>query len=524
MSAALERALAREAEAGRERAEAEAEALVARVGTRLRRRRMLTLGGGAVAGVAAIALVASVLGGAGRTADPGAADGDAPASATTVTRTTEPSQARSEAGAAAYGDILLANARPRTRGQEVGEPGQEALLCPDTQENEMLAPCDALWVGDGSVIAIDPAQTRVWATEGKDSAVVQVDWRITNKTATPLTLELADTTVALLADPDAAPGRMSTLDLGTFAGTSLWATDATRIAHNSPMISAISLGAGEGFGQSATFTATRPGTGTGADADPLWDIVTGAAGATLTVQVGLIHTADGSGLILEASAPVELGRTVSADELAATWMPRAIGDEAPEDKQAALLCDVPESAEGWQDGEADVPNEGIELGCDAGWVDGPVLAATDGALTTGADIAAVSWGLETAGSSTVRVEGLRAVLEAEPESIGTARWPLVATEDAVATLSSAWRDDRSRSAWLGGGFSWNTTLFPDLMIGTSSTVRSNVDTVAQGLNLPALTRALASGEGSATVQATMAFVDDPTRVLILEVPVELGAG
>jgi|GEM_PF-3165641 len=505
MSTPLLAALAREADEGRSAGPDGAEAIRSRVRARVRRRRV-----GAIAGYAAASLAVA-----------GAVVINLNVDYTAPPRATEPPVVldAAERRAGWDADALLADSASRSRTADAATERQAALACDRTAAPGEAVPCAALWVADRPLVRIDPEQTRVTARVGADVVRIDVRWALRNVSARWMLVDQADALVALVTEPSSRASAPEVTH-GTVGARSLWSDDRHRFAHNVERRSLAELAPGAALRRWDTFVVARPVPGE--PADPLWDVATGASDATLTIHMGLAREegTEWSTLVLDASLPLDqIERALAADSLAASFRPRARGEETPADAQAALLCTVPEELRASTFEDFAIPLESQPQACDAGWVDGPVLADAGVSTVIPGEVAdSVAWSIVNTSGSMIQVTRTYLQVEAAPARVRGGD-TLTQLGTAVVTPSSAWRADGRRLGWLsnvrvdlplepgsivGGG----AQLFPG-MLGSNTIV--DVDAIAAALRR----------EGTVTAVAAVPFVEDTSRVLLLETPLSL---
>ncbi|WP_062525059.1 hypothetical protein [Demequina rhizosphaerae] len=509
MSAELLRAL----EPGAEHDGAACDGIAARATVRVRRRRRLRLAGYSAAGAALIAV-------AGIVAVGGASDPTAPPAATVAD--TPAVQASQPGTGVIYGEELLQGAASRIRPSDRTPARQAAVACRGTTEPDRAEACRALWVGDETLLAVDADETLMTLHATDRLVRVDIRWTVRNVGSRPLLLDRGDLMVALVMEPDrvADEAEQTAVDAATFRGTSLWASDRERLALNLGRTSLERLEPGSAMRGWATFTAEAPATGEAAD--PLWELAAGATAGTLTVQVGVPHSRTAqtasADVIVEASLTVEsFAQAIAADHLMASFTPRARGETAGAERQAALLCDVPRGMRSSTFENYNIPYQARQVACESGWVDGPVLADSGTAeLRAGTPASTLVWEVTNVSGQTLQLSRLQVLIEAEAGTLRRKGDGLTLLGTAVVTPSSAWLADGRRTAWLTNVF-YDYPLLADATIGgrerlfpgmLSSDVIVDVDAIIGSLG----------NAGQATAVAAVPFLDDPSHVLLLETP------
>ena len=506
MTTRLDQALDADAAAGRALV-TELGAAVHRAAARVRRRRRVRLAGAAAilaAAVVGVPLVTTP----SPAGDPSGGGAEAPAGtaaeATVVDRSVP-----------LTADQLLGTVTARTRADGARD-AQRAVVCGSTAATEdPMAPCRAVWVGERPLISLENWGDTAAALVSDTRARIEVNWLLMNNSGRPLALERGDLIVALTTDPAGLERGVTTLQDAAW-GASLWVDDSTRLARHTPVELPEEVAPREYMAGTAVFEVGAPAPG--AEPDPLWLIATGQAAATLTVQVGL-QTGDlavEGALILEASSTLGLvTAAVTGDSLLESFTPRGLGDAAPEDRQAALLCPVPEALRVSHFTTPEVPYRSEPVDCEAGWVDGPVIAAETPMRVMPEDPGVgYEWTMVNLAERPVYAARTQMVVEAQPAALGEDELRTVGTTAASAT--SAWRDLGSRTVMIDNavfGVPWSRdsslgTMDSLLGTGVSPEDEPLTDAILAALDQP----------GTVTVQVSVPFVDDPTRIMILEVP------
>ncbi|WP_062467626.1 hypothetical protein [Demequina maris] len=508
MSAALLRALEPEAEPGNEACAA----ISARATARIRRRRRLRLAGyaAASAGLLTIAGAVAVVGGSEPGDDQAGAGADTPAA-----------QASQPGTGVIYAEELLSGAASRIRVSDSAPDRQAAVACRETTEPDSAAPCRALWVGDLPLLAVDPDETLMTLHATDHLVRVDIRWTVRNVGYRPLLLDRGDLMVGLVTDPDRVTEATTVAD-ETYRGVSLWADDRERLALNLDRSSLERLEPGSAMRGWATFTAEAPAADTAAD--PLWDLAAGATAGTLTVQVGIPHSRQADPLtadvIAEASMTVdEFAHAIAADHLTASFRPRERGEAAGAGRQAALLCDVPKGMRSSTFENYNIPYQARQVACDPGWVDGLVLADTGTSeLRAGTPADTLVWDVTNVSGQTVQLSRLQVLIEPDPDGLRARGDGLTLLGTAVVTPSSAWLVNGRRTAWLTNVF-YDYPLLAGATIGGRDRLFPGMLSSDTIVDVDEIVGSLADG-GRATAIAAVPFLDDPSRVLLLETPLD----
>ncbi|WP_062291042.1 hypothetical protein [Demequina phytophila] len=474
---------------------------------RITRRRRLRLAGFG----AAAAILLAVAGAVALTA---------PRELPPSTEPAEPDVMASQPGSGVvYAEELLRGAASRLRTADGSALRQEALACRERTDASTPVPCRAVWVGDTPFLELDPEMTL--ATLHVTDRLVRLDvrWTVRNTGVRPLLLDRADLAVAVLTDPDGVADPVA--DQATDALTSSWwADDRSRLALNREAQSLERIEPGSAMRGWATFTAAAPRNG--AARDPLWDVADGVAATTLTLQVGIPHTrtADptAADVIVESSMPLtDINPAIAADHLLETFRPRARGGATPADAQAALLCDVPRSMRSSTFENYNIPYLARQVACEPGWVDGPVLVdAGTAEVRPGTPASVVVWDVANASGATLQVSRLQLLLEGRADTVRAGGDGLTLLGTAAVTPSSAWLADGRRLGWLSNAF-YDYPLIPDAVVGGRDQLFPGMLSSGEIVGEDVIIEALYGG-GRATAVATVPFLDDPSRVILLETP------
>ncbi|MDN4476953.1 hypothetical protein QQX09_13925 [Demequina sp. SYSU T00192] len=516
MSAELLRALAPLAEA-----DAEApHAIAGRARSRVRRRRRLRLAGyvAACAAFLGVAGAVAVVGGTG-SGTGGGTDG-ATASTGTGARVSE-DQATLRGTEIIHAEELLRGAASRIRPADRTPARQPAVVCRGTTDQDRPKPCRALWVGDAPLLVLDQEETRLTFYMTEDTLRVDVRWALRNASSRSMLVDHGDLLVALVTDPDAV-STAAKIDDRTFRGDSLWADDRERIALDGERRSLERLYPGGTMRGWTTFSVPAAP----ASREALWDIATRAAAGTLTVQIGIPHergvTQPSTALIAEASMPVgRIDQAIAADHLLTSFTtPRARGEEAGSGRQAALLCDVPRGMRSSTFENYSIPYQARQVPCAPGWVDGPVLADTGTAeLRAGTPADTLVWDVTNVSGRTLQLSRLQLMIEPDPDGLRARGDGLTLLGTAAVTPSSAWLASGRRTAWLTNVF-YDYPLHAGATLGGRDRLFPGMLSSGTIVDADAIVGSLADG-GRATAIAAVPFLDDPSRVLLLETPLTL---
>ncbi|WP_062463949.1 hypothetical protein [Demequina soli] len=481
---------------------------------RVRRRRRLGAGAYALAGLALAGLAAATI----VHADAGDPARVAASSthAAPVARTAHPTVLHSQ--------DLVGTGVPRERDQYPGFIAQPAIVCTGPARTDALAPCPAVWVGDRALLRIDPGRSTVTAYRAGGHARVAIDWTATNVGTTALALEADDAVAALLTHPTRNAGTERIVAHGTYRGGSLWVADDSRLARHVDALSRTVVAAGDTVSGTAVFDADQPVAG--APPDAVWDTVTAAARATLTLEIGVAPAGSSPGyaLMLETSMSLSIPPLgVSADTLVPSWSPRTRGEAAPTDAQAALLCDVPRGMRSSAYENYHVPLRAEQVACEPGWVAGPVVV-DDGTLRVipGTPEPSVEWSARNATGRTLLVARTALMLEPRPAGVRRTGDTLSLLGSVVVTPSSAWLRDGRRLAWLSN-VTFDMSVAGGTRLAGQDALYPGLLSSGQIVDVDAVAAALAS-RGAATVVTAVPFLADRSRVLILETPLVLPSG
>ncbi|WP_062522653.1 hypothetical protein [Demequina silvatica] len=482
-------------------------ATTARATRRIRTRRRLRLAG--------IGAVAAVL-----VAVTGAVALTVPAPLPPPAAREEPDVMASHPGTGVvYAEELLRGAGSRIRTSDHPDPRQAALACRDSTTSSTLTTCRALWVTDGPLVALDGDATL--ATLHVTDRLVRLDvrWSVRNVGVRPLLIDRADLAVAILTDPDGVADPVPRRSRPVIAA-SLWADDRSRVALNREASSLERIEPGSAMRGWATFTAAAPRAGQAGD--PLWGLADSTTAATLTVQAGIPQSrtapATTADVIVETSMALEdVNPAIAADHLLASFRPRARGEATPDHAQAAMLCDVPRGMRSSTFENYNIPYQAREVSCEAGWVDGPVLAdAGTAEVRPGTPASVVVWDVTNASGATLQVSRLQLLLEGAAGGTRARGDGLTLLGTAAVTPSSAWLADGRRLGWLTNAF-YDYPLIPDATVGGRDQLFPGVLSSGVIVGEDAILEAL-YGDGRATAVATVPFLDDPSRVMLLETP------
>ncbi|WP_156158947.1 hypothetical protein [Demequina gelatinilytica] len=499
MSAALERAIAADAEAGRVLAHARKDEVHTRAGSaasRRRRRRTALLGGGAGAGLVAVAVALGAVGAGGPA---GAGPDDRDAAAAPSTSASASSAPVSEGVGTIYAEELIASAKPRVRGLPVR--GQAAVLCPSGLEAGSIARCTAVTVGESALLVADSSISRMdrFVADGHARVNVAVMFTVTGSRALAVSDVLSPGVI--VSDPDAESDGW----LGGDRATSLWNGYTTRsvVMPERPWGGTLEPTSYLSSNLSADAAAPDPGE----QRDPVWAVANAGANAEGTVVTSWVEvearTVDPeSTLLLEVSTPVrpEL-EGLTANEIAVGFTERSRDDADREGATRALLCDVDDA---WRR-EVDELGWTVRDGCAAGWVDGTYLSAdanTDWVTDGGA-----VWEVRNASGGELLMNSLTVIVEHDAASLEPSRSDTLGEGYGIAFDTNAWTGATTRSAAIATygypqGFAWER-------MGAWWTELTNGQLAELG------------ERGAATAQVAMPFLGDDSRILVLEVPLPL---
>ncbi|WP_062386019.1 hypothetical protein [Demequina iriomotensis] len=502
MSAPLVRALGAEDDAG---AQESLGGLATRAAARVRSRRRRRLGASAAGGIGVLAVAALAVSAA---RVPGT---DTPAPAAPSPSATEAQYIPSTHAGPLSAASLIASATPR----HAGESGdrQEALVCDASQATGALVDCAAVWVGDRRLVGIDP-MSQVTAFVGAERARLDFDVTFAATGGVPVQITWGSGLTALLSDPDAPQGEGAAHDFLQYDGTSLWVEGSRRTALLEPSEDpGMTVEPGTSLGTGFTFAAEAPAPG--AEASPTWAIAHGAASGAITFQMRVPGASeDGfSVLLLEVTMPIATPRPgLTADALATGFVPRARSEAPRDDAQAALLCTIPRRVlhgSAWS----------AVVACDAGWVDGALVSgAGAGAVGEGTYGPTFEWAVDAVADRPILADHPRLLIEGDVGAQAAPRDTLALTGyDDLVTEGTAWLPDGRRAAVVFG-YDGGYPLGPGTQGGYSELTPGPL-WASHPIDLDALATSI-GGTGAATARVSMPFVDDPSRVLILEAPLD----
>ncbi|WP_062291046.1 hypothetical protein [Demequina phytophila] len=532
MSTALTAALAREEQRGIAASRVELAALEERSLARLRRGRTVTRalvagGSAAVVGVVAVGLAWGT--------DP----------STTAAPATTPSPSVSPAideswvptGGNVSAEALIASSTPRVLGQDLEKPRQAALLCEmdpainpwrDAYATESTLTetkeCEAVWVGDEPLLTDDSVYAMLHVGADATGGRMLLDWVMYSPMETDLTIDTAAIAATFATAPDTVspPGFRTR---GSYVGESLWVSPTQRLAVLGNASDPRSLADGATALGSAEVD-TQP-QGSVLHSDEVWAIAHGDVDPEVVLQVRVPPdgAAGGQELILEVPVNVEVDQIgVTAENLLTGWEPRRREDDRDPSRQAASLCEVPESAEAprmfitmdWV-----MPFETLE--CDPIWLDERLLGAPRYSIeysseqNGGPGSLYMDWQLDLNLGSALQVAQSTLLVETAPSTAGSE-----ADMTRVETLGF------TTSAWTAAG----TRLLPvasmldGIFVGHLQGDNgvwggAYVDPYTLGDNAELtpkeIRRAIVKGAPS-TALVAVPFARDSSRVLVLEAP------
>ncbi|WP_062515845.1 hypothetical protein [Demequina gelatinilytica] len=221
---------------------------------------------------------------------------------------------------------------------------------------------------------------------------------------------------------------------------------------------------------------------------------------------------------VERSVPAAEPRAdaVTADAWVAGFAPRTDDEALAADRQAALLCEVPDALQGLTASEA--AWLGLEPpACLAGSVAGPVLEPShgvqvvDGVNGSAADVA---WAAVNVSDQAIVTAGWSVLFETAPEAA-----PSEATASVLGSVTltrSLWLDAAHRSLPSPASPRWRE-------LGSGSTLLAQThldpDRTVSGATIDAAALRTAIADGAAVTGAVVVpFEDDPSTVMVLEVP------
>ncbi|WP_062386002.1 hypothetical protein [Demequina iriomotensis] len=489
MSAALERAIGAESDEGRAAAPQLLDAVTARTATTVHRRRRIRaggLGGGALAGLAAVAVALGATGPSATTL---------PASTPSPTATAEPV---ARAAGIRTAEELLAEASPRFHGAEVA--GQAGVICAADAAPEEVAECAAVEIDAQPLLRVDESSSSVTAYIDGDRARLSVTLAVRNASSRGLDASVALGPAAVELAPDAKPAG----GLEGDRAESAWTGPLTRTAIVPPSDERWMLD-GQGYAVTqVTFDAVAPEPGE--EPDPVWAVATGAAEAvdaqvTAWLSVGSAQPDSRRQLLLEVSMPLVVGEVgMAPDALAATFEPRARGDEVPAGSTAALLCDL--SAPAWAR-PASVSGFDYQSvrACEPGTIAGTLfeVLTEDEVSSVDSDTRIVS----NVQRVPVQVYSFATLIESAPDAEARAEDQPTWTDTGSTVLPrSAWLDDGSRLVALqhwDATFDWPADMHA--YFDASEARREG---------------------GTATAQIALPLLADDDLLLVLELPVPTG--
>ncbi|WP_296667587.1 hypothetical protein [Demequina sp.] len=397
---------------------------------------------------------------------------------------------------------LIATMTPRTRGEAVEQPAQEALLCGLIGIDEPApSTCAATWVAgeqllDGSATVVDV---------GADGSAT-IDWEIGNVSSSGTRIDLATVSVVLLTEPDGIAPVAPEVDGDGASGTSLWLSDTTRAL--APASAA--LGWTLWPGASAYGYARLPAGSV-------------ARGETVevTLQARLASPSPGGSSVAIEVAGTAAARSATVEQILAGASPRQIGETA-EGRLAALVCEPPDP-DGLL-GEVDtiaVPGWTSTPDCSALWLAPSEAPLQLHSLTSTADRSPytreVRWRARnvTAEPLAVDTDGGFVVLELEPAEnlLAERNWETVTPR--LARIGALWTSGTTRAASLRGN--GDTAL---LQPGEEVT-GEGMFTVTRSGEFP---EAVVSpwgyqlGASRVSLMVLMRLPGDDGRVLLLELP------
>ncbi|WP_156163724.1 hypothetical protein [Demequina subtropica] len=494
MSAALERAVAADADAGRSLAHARQDEVQARArsaAARKRRRRAALLGGGAGAGLVAVALA---LGAAGA----GSADPDDAAASPSPSPSVSSTPLAQGVGTI-FAEELIASAKPRVRGLPV--KGQAAVLCPAGLAPGTTTACTAVTVGESPLLVEDStiSSTDRFVADGHARVNAAILYSIAG--SRPLAVSDVLSPGVVVSDPDAEGD-------GWFGGdraTSLWDGYITRIVVMPEEAWGGSLEPTAYLSSILSLDATAPDPGE--PRDPVWAVANGGAGAegtvvTSWVEVDSLSADPDATLLLEVSSPVRVDLPgLTADDVAASFTERSRDDADREGATRALMCDVDDA---WRR-EVDELGWTVRSGCAAGWVDGTYIGANVNSewITDGG----AGWDVRNASGADLLMNSLTVMVERDAASLEPSESDTLGDGYGVAFATNAWTGPTTRSGAIATygyprGFAWEPMS-------------------AWWTELTDAQLAEIGDRGAVTAQMAMPFLGDDTRMLVLELPLPL---
>ncbi|MDN4476951.1 hypothetical protein QQX09_13915 [Demequina sp. SYSU T00192] len=549
MSASFEGELAREEARGRAAGEDAIAAVESRALARLARgrtmRRGLVVGvSAAVVGIAAWAITSttepSTLAAPGSPMDAATA---VPSPAPEVSDLQDQDSDLRLAGGDLTAEALIASASPRTLGEEPESPRQAALLCdtdataypwngasatePTAREVEA---CEAVWVGDGLVLAPEFADARMLSRVGEDGATVVLDWLlqwVDPGSATALTVDEAAITVTLATDQDTLSAPAPRIG-DAYVGESLWVSPTRRLAvlggATSPRTMSPEYAALVGGVELATAAP-----GEALHSEQLWAIASGEVVPQVVLQVR-IPPAGGAAsqeLILELEivpdnrmwGDAEVAG-LSAEALMVGVEPRSRDDAADPDRQAASVCELAHAA--WSGTAYFGPDwspvlDAVE--CEPVWLGRSFFASAPRAedASEGMPATYVQWLLTNTTDDAVRAGIPLLLVETRPERDAT---PAALTVfDSLAATPSAWTEDGRRIVPLSDMFGGIMTQHVQAGAYLANAANISVESRLLGPERdPARVLRSVRNGAQATALVPVPFGDDASRVLVLEVP------
>ncbi|WP_062298110.1 hypothetical protein [Demequina maris] len=441
-------------------------------------------------------------------------------------------------------EALIAGSAPRIRGEEPETPRQAALLCQMDPDNNPwhdaaatvstlteTRECEAVWVGDGLILAPDFTYARLLTRVDDDGATVVLDWLLQgtdNLSESPLVIDDAALAATLATDPDTVSGP-GLRTRGAYVGESMWTSDDRRLA--------VMGNASHPRALTADFSAVLGGVelttqppGSSLHSDELWAIASGEVTPAAVLQVRIVPERDAGDqeLILEVEldpdnrmwGEEDAVAGVPAEDLLAGAVPRS-RDEARAGRQAASVCELPEALQsGATYLDIDFSAEWAALECDPVWLEHPVFEATpagdDGSGASEQD-GYVQWNLTNVSRDAVRATNAMLLVETRPA--GDASTADLTLFDAVAVAPSGWTADGRRLVPMSNLHSGVFTQHVQAAnyFGGGALVDSSSRTLGPERPTHPVLKALRKGTAT-TGLVLVPFSDDPTRVLALEVP------
>ncbi|WP_062308093.1 hypothetical protein [Demequina subtropica] len=221
---------------------------------------------------------------------------------------------------------------------------------------------------------------------------------------------------------------------------------------------------------------------------------------------------------VQRSVPAAQPRTgaVTADSLVGGFAPRSDGEAVAGNRQSALLCDVPPALQGLSADEA-AWLHAEPPACVAGSVAGPLLEPShgvqvvDGVNGRAADVA---WAAVNVSGAAIVTAGWSVLFETAPEVASSETTASV--QGAVTLTRTLWVDSSHRSLPAPASLRWRK-----LASGSTLLAQTELDPerTVTGTTIDAAMLRAALADGAAVTGAVMVpFEDDPSTVMVLEVP------